>query len=61
MEQFSIPDRLEPVVPTENARRQGLSSDQRRQRNQKPLAPQPDDDSESSKDGENPHNVDEFI
>jgi hypothetical protein len=61
-EEFSIPDRLDPVAPTQNTRRQGLPSDQHRRRDQNPPAPQTEDaDSDSGKDGEDSHKVDEFI
>jgi hypothetical protein len=60
MDNFSIPDRLDPVVPTENRRREGLSPDQRRRRNQGSLPRQVrDDDSDPPEDGEDLHNVDE--
>ncbi len=60
MDDFSIPDRLEPVAPTENTRRQALSSDQRRRRNEKPKSEVRDDDSDPLQDGEDSHNVDEL-
>jgi len=61
-DEFSIPDRLEPVAPTQNTRRQGLPSDQRRRRDQNPPAPHGgDDDSDPGKDEEKSHKVDEFI
>jgi len=61
-DELLIPERLEPVAPTQNMRRQGLPSDQRRRREQSPPAPQAeDDDSDSGKDGEDPHKVDEFV
>jgi hypothetical protein len=63
MDRFSIPDRLEPVAPTESTRRQSFTSDQRRRRDQSP--PQPpkakDDDSAPFQDGEDSHNVDEVV
>jgi len=61
MEHFSIPERLEPVAPTENTRRQSLTSDQRR-RNQNPSKPQKprDDDNDPPEDGDNAHNIDEL-
>lgn len=60
MDHFSIPDRLEPVVPTENTRRHSFSPDQRRRRNQDPPPRQiRDDESELPKDDEDLHNVDE--
>jgi len=61
MDHFSIPDRLEPVAPTEKTGRQSFTSDQRRRRNQTPLPPQAqDDDNEPTQDGEDSHNVDEL-
>lgn len=60
MDDFSIPDRLEPVAPTENTRRQAFSSDQRRRRNEKPKPEIRDDDSDPLQDGEDSHNVDEL-
>jgi hypothetical protein len=60
MDQFSIPNRLEPVAPAQPTRRQGSSSDERR-RSQKPLPEQvPDDDNDDSPEGEDLHNVDEL-
>lgn len=62
MDEFSIPDRLDPVVPIQNTGRQGLPADQRRRRDQNPHGPQDgDDDSDPGKEGEDPHKVDEFI
>jgi len=61
MDPFSIPERLEPVAPSEPARRQGFSSDQRRRRNQEPRLPEvPDEDSDVSPDGEDLHKIDEL-
>lgn len=61
MDHFSIPDRLEPVAPTEKTGRQSFTSDQRRRRNQTPLPPQPQsDDNDVPEDGEGSHNVDEL-
>jgi hypothetical protein len=62
MDHFSIPDRLEPVAPTENTRRQSSTSDQRRRRNQNQLPPQaPEDNSDPPQDSEGPHNIDELV
>jgi len=60
MDDFSMPGRLEPVVPTENTRRQATSSDQRRRRNQEPRSKILDDVSDPLQDGEDSHNVDEL-
>jgi hypothetical protein len=61
MDGFSIPDRLEPVAPTENTPRQSSTSDQRRRRNHKPLPSEAsDNEAAPSQDGERPHNVDEL-
>jgi hypothetical protein len=59
MDNFSIPERLEPVVPAENTRRQSFTSDQRRQK-QKPPAKPAQEDSDPPQDSEDPHNVDEL-
>jgi len=60
MDRFSIPDRLEPVAPTEKTGRQSFTSDQRRRRNQTPLPPQAQDDEDPPQDGEGSHKVDEL-
>jgi len=60
MDRFSIPDRLEPVAPTEKTGRQSFTSDQRRRRNQTPLPPHAQDDDDPPQDGEGPHKVDEL-
>jgi hypothetical protein len=61
MDQFSIPDRLEPVAPAEPTRRQGFSSDQRRRRNQEQTPAQVhDEDNDPPPDGDDLHNVDEL-
>jgi len=61
MDHFSIPDRLEPVAPTEKTGRQSFTSDQRRRQNQAPVPPQTqEDDSDPPEDGEDSHNVDEL-
>ena len=61
MDHFSIPDRLEPVAPTENTRRHSFTPDQRRRRNQNPLPPQTqDEDGDPQQDGDPSHNVDEL-
>jgi hypothetical protein len=60
MDDISIPERLDPVVPTENRRREGLSPDQHRRRSQGPLPRRGrDDDGEPHEDAETSHNVDE--
>ena len=64
MDRFSIPDRLEPVAPAENARRQSFTSDQRRRREQDSSTPTPkpqDDDASPPQDGEDSHNIDELV
>jgi hypothetical protein len=62
MDHFSIPDRLEPVAPTESARRQSLTSDQQRQRKQEPSSRQPHQDNapDPSQEDDDSHNVDEL-
>jgi len=61
MDNFSIPERLEPVAPAENTRRQSFTSDQRRRQNQNPPPKQaPEEDSDPTQDGEDSHNVDEL-
>ena len=60
MDHFPIPDRLEPVAPTESTRRQAFSSDQRRRRNEKPKSETRDDATDPLQDDEDSHNVDEL-
>jgi hypothetical protein len=61
MDDFSIPGRIESVIPTEPTRRHGFSSDQRRNRNQDPVPPEvQDDDSNPAQDDEDLHKVDEI-
>lgn len=60
MDRLSIPDRLEPVAPTEGTPRQTFTSDQRRRGNKNPLTPRtPDEDNDPPPDGETSHSVDE--
>jgi|HubBroStandDraft_6_1064221.scaffolds.fasta_scaffold1046597_2 hypothetical protein len=61
MDQFSIPERLEPVAPAEPTQRQGFSSDQRRRRNQEqPRAQVQNDEGDPSQNDDDLHNVDEL-
>jgi hypothetical protein len=61
MDHFSIPERLEPVAPTEDTRRQSFTSDQRRRRSQKPTPEQPsDENSDPPEESDTSHNVDEI-
>jgi hypothetical protein len=61
MDDFSIPERIESVAPTEPTRRQGFVSDQRRQRSQHPVPPKVEDDSNPPEDDDNLHEVDEIV
>jgi hypothetical protein len=62
MDDFSIPERIESVAPTEPTRRQGSSSDRRRQRNPNPVPPEVQDgDSDPAEDDEDLHEVDEIV
>jgi hypothetical protein len=62
MDDFSIPERIESVAPAEPTRRQGFSSDRRRQRNPNPVQPEvQDDDSNPVEDDEDLHEVDEIV
>jgi hypothetical protein len=61
MDDFSIPDRIESVIPTEPTRGQRFSSDRRRDRKQNPVPPNvEDDDSNPPQDDEDSHEVDEI-
>jgi hypothetical protein len=71
MDQFSIPERLDPVTPAEPRRRRQFSEDQRGQKNQNPLPPKDDvevedmdkdesEDPEGPADDEDLHKVDEL-
>jgi hypothetical protein len=61
MDDFSIPDRIESVSPTEPTRRHGFSPDRRRNRNQNPVPPEvQEDDGNSPRDDEDLHKVDEI-
>lgn len=61
MDDFNLPDRLEPVAPTGPVRQQEFSSDRRSPRDQKPVPPkvQDDDDGDPPQDDEDLHKVDE--
>jgi hypothetical protein len=62
MDDFSIPGRIESVVPTGPARRQGFVSDQRRRRSHNPVPPEvQDDDRSPAEDDEDLHEVDEIV
>jgi hypothetical protein len=62
MDDFSIPERIESVAPTEPTRRQGFSSDRRRQRNPNPVQPEvQDEDGNPPEDDEDLHEVDEIV
>jgi hypothetical protein len=62
MDDFSIPQRIESVAPTEPTRRQGFSSDRRRPRNSNPVPPEVQEDAGSNppEDDEDVHEVDEI-
>jgi hypothetical protein len=61
MDNFSIPERLEPVAPAENTRRQSFTSDQRRRQNQNPTPKTTEEeDTVASQDDEDSHNIDEL-
>ena len=62
MDDFSIPERIESVAPTEPTRRHGFSSDRRRQRNPNPVQPEvQDEDGNPPEDDEDLHEVDEIV
>ncbi len=61
MDDFSIPERIEPVAPTENTRRTRSSSyDQRPPRKQHPHPAKDQDDDDDSLGADDAHNIDEL-
>jgi hypothetical protein len=61
MDDFSMPGRIESVIPTEPTRGQRFSSDRRRDRNHNPVPPNvKDGDSNLPQDDEDLHEVDEI-
>jgi len=62
MDRISIPDRLEPVAPTENTPRQSLTPDQRRRKSpRRPASEAKGNDADALPDEEEPHKIDEQV
>ena len=60
MDDFSLPDRLEPITPTEPTRGQRFSPEGRRRLDQNPGPPKDQDDGSGLlEDDDDPHKIDE--